>query len=259
MSKPQHKDGSFIWFECGTTDAAKARDFYTELFGWTFEDVPMPGVDATYTLLKLDGQDVAGLHGMAGEQTGMPPCWMAYVQVSDVDDSTRRAKTLGATIVNEPMDVPGVGRMAHFQDPTGAHLAFFKPGEHPGTIERGPGAGRFGWAELQTGDTGKAKAFYTELFGWSTKEDSAAGMEYTEFLVDGESIAGMMPLSAMHGDAPPNWMPYVQVDDCHATAGKATKLGGRIIVPPTDIPKVGTFAVIQDPTSAVIAFIKLSG
>ena len=126
-------------------------------------------------------------------------------------------------IPKEKTEIRRLEAELHFQDPTGAHLAIFKPGEHPGTIERGPGAGKFGWAELQTGDTGKAKAFYTELFGWGAKEDSSPGVQYTEFQVGGESIAGMMPLSAMHGDAPPNWMPYVQVDDCHATANKATQ------------------------------------
>jgi predicted enzyme related to lactoylglutathione lyase len=56
---------------------------------------------------------------------------------------------------------------------------------------------------------------------------------------------------------PPHWMPYFQVEDCDAAAANAAKLGGTVCVPPTDIPSIGRFAVLQDPTGATFSVIKM--
>ncbi len=251
--------GTFCWFECGSTDAAKAKEFYTELFGWTANDVPMPGdMGGHYTLLKIGNDDIGGLYQMSGPMfAGVPSNWTTYVCVQDVDDTAARAKALRGKIVAEPMDVPGVGRIAVLQDPTGATIALFKPGEHPGVPQGPPSTGRFCWSELATRDTKAAKVFYTELFNWRFKESKEPPMEYTEFTVGDTPIGGMMPMTPQHGDAPPHWLPYVAVADCDATSAKVTKLGGRTVVPPTSIPKVGKFSVFMDPAGAVLAIIKL--
>ena len=60
-------------------------------------------------------------------------------------------------------------------------------------------------------------------------------------------------------DTPPLWVPYVAVADCDATAAQVPALGGRLIVPPTDIPQVGRFAVLLDPQQACVAFITAAG
>ena len=256
MSTPEH---TFVWYECATTDAAAAKGFYGELFGWNVVDVAMPGdMEGHYTLLKIGEDDIAGLYQMSGPQfEGVPPHWMTYVKVNDVDETTSRADSLEGKTVVPAMDVPGIGRMAVLEDPTGAKFSIFKPGEHSGAAELGPVAGTFGWSELATNDTEAAASFYKQLFNWGTKVDEK--MQYTEFQVDERSIGGMMKLTPEHGDAPPHWLPYVMVDDSKAIADKVGKLGGTVIVPPTDIPKVGTFTVFADPTGAVLAVIKLAG
>ena len=101
----------------------------------------------------------------------------------------------------------------------------------------------------------RAGSFYSELFGWTAKPDSQN--VYTEFQVGGKSIAGMMAMTPHHGDAPSHWMPYTMVDDCDATVRKVRELGGDVRVPPTDIEKVGRFAVFSDPAGATLAVIKL--
>jgi len=259
MATPQHAPGSFCWFECGTTDVGAAKKFYAGLFDWNTVDVPMPGdMGGHYTLLKLGDDDVAGLYKMSGPQfEGVPPHWATYVTVEDVDQSADRARSLGGKIVAPPMDVPGVGRMAVVEDPTGAKIAMFKPGEHPGAAQLGPAPGTFGWSELATRDTAAAKAFYTELFHWGAKVDDNSPITYTEFQLGGTSIGGMMEMTPQHGDAPPHWMPYVLVADCNVTAAKVTDLGGRVFVPPTDIPDVGRFSVFMDPVGAMLAIVKL--
>jgi predicted enzyme related to lactoylglutathione lyase len=80
MAKPNHPAGTFCWFECGSKDAAKAKPFYTQLFGWNAADMPMPGGGGTYTILQGGGEDLAGLYQMSGPQfEGVPSHWLTYV------------------------------------------------------------------------------------------------------------------------------------------------------------------------------------
>jgi len=116
--------------------------------------------------------------------------------------------------------------------------------------------GAFSWCELMTTDVDAAKAFYTKLFGWDSEAMSMPGMTYTVVKAGGNGIGGIM---AMPKDAPkgmpPVWGTYVTVDDVDQTAKTAEKLGAKILMPPTDIPTVGRFCVIQDPQGAVISAI----
>lgn len=121
--------------------------------------------------------------------------------------------------------------------------------------------GRFIWYELMTPDLEGAKRFYSAVVGWTAQTMPMPGGGdggYTVLNVDGAGVAGAMPL----GDAqkaqgvPPNWIGYVCVDDCDAAAEKVKALGGAVHSPPMDIPTIGRFAVIADPTGAVIAIMK---
>ena len=253
MAGAKHAPGTFCWFECGSRDAAKAKAFYTQLFGWEAMDMPMPGTGGMYTTLKAGDDVIAGLYGLEGPMfEGVPSHWATYVAVEDVDETLKRAVAQGGKAMMGPMDVPGVGRMAFLQDPTGAAIAVAKFEPNVGTSDKGP----FGWSELATRDTARAKVFYTELFNWSAKPDPKN--EYTEFQVGGRSIAGMMAMTPQHGDAPPHWLPYVMVDDCDRIAAKAAELGGRLYVPPMTIENVGRFTVFADPSGAALAAIKLT-
>jgi hypothetical protein len=122
-----------------------------------------------------------------------------------------------------------------------------------------PQSGTFCWNELATKDLGAAKKFYTELLGWKLEGSQAAGMEYNEIVVGNEHIGGMYQLTAEQGDAPSHWGAYVAVDDVDAKAKLAEELGGKLCVPPTDIPNVGRFCVITDPTGAKFSLVKLTG
>lgn len=112
------------------------------------------------------------------------------------------------------------------------------------------------WLEINTPDAEKAKAFYGGLFGWTFSGSDMGGFTYTMIHHQGKGIGGIMP---MVGDAwkgvPPHWMNYIAVDDVDASAKKAEELGGKICVPPTDLP-VGRFAVITDPAGAAFSLWK---
>ncbi|MFQ5534478.1 MAG: VOC family protein [Sphingomonadales bacterium] len=120
--------------------------------------------------------------------------------------------------------------------------------------------GAFVWNELHTGDTAKAKEFYTALLGWNAKEAAADdSMQYTEFENDGVSIGGMADMAGAENlGASPHWMPYIAVDDVDASAARARELGAELKIPPMGIPKVGRFCVIADPLGAVAGLITLA-
>jgi uncharacterized protein len=121
-----------------------------------------------------------------------------------------------------------------------------------------PAHGRFCWNELATKDLDAAKRFYTELLGWQLQVSDAAGMAYHEIVAGGEHVGGLYQMGPERDDAPSHWMAYVAVDDVDASAARAEQLGGKVCVPPTDIPNVGRFCVVNDPTGAAISLITLS-
>jgi predicted enzyme related to lactoylglutathione lyase len=258
MELNQVKPGNFCWFELATSDQTAGKKFYGGLFGWTANDVPM-GPDAFYTMFQLRGRDVGAAYTLMPDQLkqGVPPHWGTYVAVANVDDAIAKAKTLGATVLAGPMDVAEHGRMAVLSDPTGAVISLWQAKQHRGVGLWGE-EGAFCWSELLTRDTAAATKFYTALFGWKTKVTEGTGFPYTHWQNDGCDIGGMMAIMEEWGPMPPCWVNYVQVQNCDNTAAKATSLGGKVCMPPTDIPNTGRFAMLQGPQGAMLSVIALA-
>lgn len=112
----------FVHIELHTSDLKKAHDFYAKLFGWKLEDMPMPG--GSYTMINVGEGTGGGM--MTNPAPGTPSHWMAYVGVDDIDASTKKAKELGATVVQDVMPVGDFGYMSVIMDPTGAAIAMWK-------------------------------------------------------------------------------------------------------------------------------------
>jgi predicted enzyme related to lactoylglutathione lyase len=112
-------------------------------------------------------------------------------------------------------------------------------------------AGRFVWHELATTDVNKSGAFYAELFGWKATEESMGPTTYT-ILKNGETQVGGITALTPAEHTPPHWRMYCSVTDVDAAAKKAAELGGKVVLPPTDIPTIGRFAVVVDPQGAVL-------
>ena len=113
----------FVHVELNTTDPAKAKSFYGKLFDWQLEDIPMG--DMTYTMIKVGDGTGGGM--MKHPMPGAASTWLAYVLVDDIKASTEKAKSLGATIIKDVMEVQGAGWLSIFMDPTGAVLGLWKP------------------------------------------------------------------------------------------------------------------------------------
>ena len=116
-------------------------------------------------------------------------------------------------------------------------------------------AGAFSWNELMTTDVKGAKAFYGELFGWVMQDIKPCSMDYTMATMGDKDIAGIMAIPETAAGMPPTWGAYVTVDNVDAILPRVEKLGGKVFVPPQDIPDVGRFAVIQDPQGAMLSLI----
>lgn len=252
-----HKPGTFSWTELSTTDQKGAVVFYRALFGWDVEDQPI-GPTETYSMFKKGGKYVGAAYTQRAEEKGVPPHWGSYITVANADEAAKKAQSLGAKVFAPPFDVMEAGRMAVLQDPTGAVFHVWQANKHIGAQLLGePGA--LCWTELATRDLKAAEQFYTSLFGWTLKHGTGGAdstMEYTEISNNGAQQGGIMPITPQMGNMPPAWTPYFMVNDVDATASKAKELGGRVYMGPSDLPKVGRFAVVGDPQGAAFAIFK---
>lgn len=250
----KYPDGTFCWVDLATTDTEAAKAFYGALFGWEPFDTPA-GESMVYTMLLLEGREVAALSGMPPqmEAQGAPPVWTSYIAVDDLDERAAKVEEVGGTLLMPPFDVLEAGRMAMAQDPTGATFGLWEAKNHIGArLVNMPNA--LAWNELATRDADKAEAFYSALFGWTTRVDEiSGGPPYTTFLNNGNQGMGMIQMNEQWSDMPSHWMAYFAVEDCAAAVAKAEFLGATIHVPPTEIPNIGTFSVIADPQGAVFS------
>lgn len=249
--------GRFIWYELMTPDVAGAKAFYGEVVGWTAQDMPMP--DMTYTLLQVDGNGVAGAMPLTPETAaqGVPPNWTAYVAVDDADETAAKAASLGGKVMQQPLDIPGVGRFAIIADPTGAVIAVMTPAPmdpprppvQPGT----PGHGS--WHELYADDLEKAFAFYAELFGWTKDQDMDMGPmgTYRLFANQGGQAGGMM--TRPDNIPVPLWLYYFQVDGIEAAAERVKAGGGQVLNGPMEVPSGAWIIQALDPQGAMFALV----
>ena len=150
-----------------------------------------------------------------------------------------------------------MGKMAVFQDPSGAFFSTWQQNQ-PGPFPAGE-ANTFGWAELNSRGFAKAKPFYEKVFGWATKDSPMPqGQSYTEFLADGQSIAGGQEMQAMvPKEVPSYWLVYFAVADVDKAFKTATGAGARELVAPMELPG-GRFAILADPQGAGFGLLKMA-
>lgn len=245
--RKHYEPGTFSWVDLSTGDAAGAKSFYGGMFGWEFEDSEIPG-GGVYTMCHVQGDAVAAIV----QQDEQPGHWNHYVTVASADEAPAKARQLGASVIEEPFDVMGSGRMAVFADPNGAVICVWEPRDHIGA-GRVNDVGCMSWNELQTGDVETASNFYAGLFGWEMKPVEQDGKTvYVTFKNSGWTNGGFMPLSEMHVDAPSYWLAYFSVDSCDGAVARAEELGGGLLAGPME-PGAGRIAVLGDPQGAVFA------
>lgn len=144
-------------------------------------------------------------------------------------------------------------------------FAFFDINHYPhrGVVampKEKPESGKFCWNELMTRDTEGSAKFYSALLGWTPTDSGMAGYSYTLWKQGETDVGGMMEMPKdVPAAVPPHWMSYVAVDDVDAVAAQVNDLGGTLLVPPQDIPDVGRFCILQDPSGATLGLITFPG
>lgn len=123
-----------------------------------------------------------------------------------------------------------------------------------------PAPGTFMWNQLVTPDQKKSGDFYCGLLGWSKREVNAGPFgTYTIFSRDGSDVGGMMnPTTDFSRSRPPWWQAFIAVADVDACASRVAELGGTIIEPPHEIPRVGRACMVADPMGAVVQLISVA-
>jgi uncharacterized protein len=248
--RTSYTPGTFSWADVSTTDQEGAKAFYSGLFGWEAEDLPV-GDGVSYSMMRVGGRAVAAISPQPQQQrdAGVPPLWNSYVTVKSADAAAERAGQLGATVHAPPFDVMTAGRMAVVQDPQGAFFMVWEPRESIGAqLVNAPGA--LAWNELATPDVDAAIAFYGDLFGWTAQAFEDSPERYEVIQNAGRSNGGIHELQ--EGQGPPNWLVYFGVDDIDAGLARVEELGGSKLMGPMDIG-VAKIGVVRDPQGAVLA------
>jgi hypothetical protein len=244
MSYP---NGLFGWADVAVPDTAQAKRFYAGVFGWEAIDSPA-GDSMPYTMFALDGQLIAGMGELRQEDiaAGQPPVWSSYIIVDDAADVAERAKSLGASLLMEPMEIPEAGKMFFAIDPVGAAIGFWQAGQHEGAgAFNVPGA--MSWNELACRDVEGAKAFYTELLGWGIDVQEFDDFTYTVVNVGERSNGGIYDMTGIVPDeVPAHWFVWFTVDGTDEAVQRARSLGATIPREPWDT-MFGRMAVISDP------------
>ena len=248
--KTSYQPGEPSWIDLATPDLEGSIAFYSGLFGWSCE---RGGEDVSgYSIFLKDSKQVGG--AMTIQNEGQPPAWCSYISTDDADKTAELVGSNGGTVLMPVMDVMDIGRMAIVMDPAGGALGIWQPKTFPGFELLGE-EGTFGWTELATRDKARALPFYQQVFGWAL----GGGPEYTEFQVDGQSVAGCLDMPEMvPAEVPSYWMPYFMAQDPAAAAQRAAALGGTVLVPFMEMANVA-FSVVMDPQGATFGLLRVTG
>lgn len=247
----KHAPGTFCWVELATTDQPVAKHFYHTLFGWHTKDI-LVSPNHVYTIFQLDERAVSGVYTLHHDELskGIEPHWRSYIAVASADDAASRAQSLGAAMVSPPADVMDVGRMALLRDPTGAEFAVWQSRSHIGTEVAGAD-GVPCWATLFTPDLGRAREFYSALFGWKLVMSRSEGCLQ---VTNGEEYIGGILSTGAAGKAEPatapHWLIYFSVSDCAEAAATALRNEAISASPVATLEDVGEIVRIKDPDGA---------
>lgn len=240
--------GTPCWVDLLSSDPARSQEFYADLFGWTMTE---SGAEfGNYVTFSSAGERVAGLVPNHAE-SGAPDAWSTYLACTDATATLNKAVAGGAQVYAPVMQVGDLGSMAVLGDPAGATFGLWQAGTHTG-FRRYNEPNSVIWDELQSKNYAVSRSFYADVFDWTYEQISDTdSFRYSQILIDGTMIAGVMDSSGFLPEAvPSHWTVYFNVDDIHAGAARVTELGGTVARPAESTP-FGWLADCVDPTGAM--------
>lgn len=249
MPKPVIAPGDPCWIDLMTSDPGKSREFYSRLFGWTYEESDQEKYGG-YVMAFANGSPVAGMMKNDG-QSGYPDVWTTYLRVEDIQATADAALAAGGQVFMPPMEVPDQGHMAMLGDAGGAAVGAWQFGGHTGFQAKGEPGTPY-WHELHTRSYAPSVKFYQDVFGWDTAVMSDTDdFRYTTLGSGDDARAGIMDASSyLPEGVPSNWQTYFAVENTDSTVDTATSMGARVVHPAEDTP-FGRMATLTDPTGAL--------
>jgi len=249
MPKPTIAPGDPCWIDLMTSRPERSREFYTRLFGWTYEEGDQETYGG-YITAFANGSPVAGMM-KNDDDSGYPDVWTTYLRVEDIHATAEAALAAGGQVLMPPMEVPGQGHMAMIADVGGAAVGAWQFGGHTGFQSTGEPGTPY-WHELHTRNYAPSVKFYQDVFGWDTDVMSdTEDFRYTTLGSGRDSRAGIMDASSyLPEGVPSNWQTYFAIENTDAGVEIATSLGGQVVHPGEDTP-FGRIAALTDPTGAL--------
>lgn len=252
----KHDSGRVVWHDLITTTPEASREFYSEMFGWTFE---APGIDLgfggteSYMLIRHDGRLIGGMvDGRKLNTENNISQWITVISVADVNAAIDKIISGGGKVLTQPTDLASRGTLAVASDPSGAIFALITTvaGDPPATE---PEFNDFLWNELWTIDVDDHSSFYSDVFGYdrSDRDIADTGRSYRLLSVAEKPQVGIMQ-HPFAGEIPV-WANYIRVEDPSLYTAKAESLGGKVLLDTQDRDIGGQVALIAGPSGAGIA------
>jgi predicted enzyme related to lactoylglutathione lyase len=243
------------WVDLSSSDPEASRTFYSQLLGWDIQVNPDPQYGG-YSMATDAGVGVAGIGPKMDPNA--PMAWSLYIGSDDVAALAQKVTDNGGKVVAAPFDVGDQGKMAVFQDPSGAFFSAWQASGMRGFVSHQPGA--FDWGELSARNVTSVLPFYEKVFGWQEREmpvdpSDPSQPPYHEFTLDGESILGAWEMNErVPPNVPPYWQIYFGVEDVDYASDVAVRLGAKTMVEPMAMPG-GKFAILMDPQGAAFGLL----
>lgn len=244
--------GKFVWADLVTHDISAAAKFYTELFGWTFNDY------GGYWIARNDDRPLAGfIQRPKPADASARPRWFGYVSVPSVSRAAEAVRKGGGKVVAAPQKFPKRGEQAVFLDPEGALFGVVKSSSgDPEDFLASPGD--WIWVQLLSRDARKAADFYKSVAGYEVVENTESSVVDYVLTSKGYARATVHGIPASETQVKPAWLPFVRVKSIGESLALVSKLGGKTLLEPRAELLQGKMAVIADPSGAAIGLLEWS-
>ena len=260
--------GSFIWYELMTDDVEGAARFYEKVMGWKVSGgVAKSASGQDYRMIgRDDGGHAGGIMAISADMAayGAKPTWLGYLHVPDVDAAAAAIKADGGAVRMGPVDI-AVGRIAMVADPTGAPFYIMNPippaGQKDATSDvfDGKAVQRVSWNELSTSDLERAKTFYAKHFGFRFAREMDMGKHGPYCFIEhaGQEIGALMRRTEPGAS---RWNFALRTTGTIGAAQRAVEAsGGKVIVPPHEVPGGDYIVICDDPQGARVILLGTAG
>ena len=236
-----HHQGKFVWNDLLTDDVEIAREFYGQLFGWTFMQM------GRYTVVQSEGRNIGGMAELkADPEQPSAARWLCTLSVDDVDAAVALVIDEGGTVNEGPLELLNRGRGALVRDPQGAQLVLLHS-EVGDPEDEEPAMMSWLWHELWSNNAEASLAFYQKLADYDYEGEAT---DYLILIREDQWRAGIRFID--DAELEMRWVPVVRVADTEAMAEKAEQLGGEIRVAPRPTASGGSVALVVDPSGAPV-------